>query len=446
MKVATQMDRLRVWLENLKTGLWPVPLLMAAASLLLYNGALAVDGLDWGEDVLRRWHLFSGSGDDARNLLSTLVGAIITMSSVVFSITIVVLSLAANQFGTRLIRTYMASLRTKLTLGLLAMTIIYCLVALRSVQKDMATDAVPHVVVSTGWVLGLACVLVLLFFLHFISRSIMADEVIRRVASELTRMVAQLPPLEGASESPKEAALPSDFDARSEIMRSRHEGYIQAVEYEQLLTLASRHDVHIQLGFRAGAFMCKDGWLGRVYPREALNQELATAIDETILIGRRRTPTQDLEFMIRHLVDIALRALSPGINDANTSLVVIDHLRGALSQLAGKHIASPVYQDKNGVVRVVGKPNNYAGVLGAALNQIRQAAAEHPAVIIELIRALSRIGEHARLPAQRDALIEHAMLVRNAGVRATPEAYDRAAIERAFDDTMEKLHSLFLKA
>ncbi|MBM0104997.1 DUF2254 domain-containing protein [Steroidobacter sp. S1-65] len=440
------MDRLRVWLEKLRTGLWPIPLGMAAAALLLFNGALALDGLNWSEDVLRRWHLFSGSGDDARNLLSTLVGAIITMSSVVFSITIVVLSLAANQFGTRLIRTYMASLRTKLTLGLLAMTIIYCLVALRSVQKDMTTDAVPHVVVSAAWLLGVACVLVLLFFLHFVSRSIMADEVIRCVANELTRIVTQLPPLEAATDSSEQATLPGDFDARSEIVRSRHEGYVQAVKYEQLLTLASRHDVHIQLGFRAGAFMCKDGWLGRVYPREALNQELATAIDEQILIGRRRTPTQDLEFMIRHLVDIALRALSPGINDANTSLVVIDRLRGALCQLAGKHIALPIYRDQNGVVRVVGKPNNYAGVLGAALNQIRQAAAEHPAVIIELIRALSRIGEHARLAAQRDALVEHARLARDAGVRATPDAYDQAAIERAFDDTIEKLNSLFPKA
>ena len=148
--------------------------------------------------------------------------------------------------------------------------------------------------------------------------------------------------------------------------------------------------------------------------------------------------------MIRHLVDIALRALSPGINDENTSLVVIDHLRNALSQLACKRIPSHTYRDQHGVLRVVGRGNDFAGILEAALNQIRQAAGSHPAVIIEVTRTIARIGEHVLRSSQRDALLQHARLFRDTGLRACNEPYDRAAIERAFAHTEQKLRDLAL--
>ncbi|HVF18061.1 MAG TPA: DUF2254 domain-containing protein [Steroidobacteraceae bacterium] len=438
------MHLVSIWVEKLRTGLWPIPLAMSIAAMFLYSAALAVDGMVTSEVTLRTWHLHSGSGDDARNTLSVLVSAIITMSSVVFSITIVVLSNASNQFGTRLIRTYMADVRTKLTLGLLSMTITYCLLALRGVQKDMPSDAVPHIAVGTGWLLGLSCVLVLLFFLHFVSRSIVADRIIRRVADELLEIVAKMEPLKESPRGGEEIALPEDFSERNQILRSRTEGYIEAIRYERLLSIAAERNIQLRMEARAGAYMCRDGWLARAYPGDAVTEELATLIDQQVLKGASRTPTQDLEFMIRHLVDIALRALSPGINDENTSIVVIDHLRNALSQLACKQIPLHTYCDKQGVIRVVGKGNDFAGVLDAALNQIRQAADSHPAVIIEMIRAIGRIGEHVLQGGQRDALQQHARLFMNTGLRASHEPYDRAAIERAFANTEQKLCNLLL--
>lgn len=436
------MDPVYIWFEKLRTGLWPIPLTMTLASLFLYSAMLEVE---MSEDFLRRWHLHSGSGDDARNTLSTLVTAIITMSSVVFSITIVVLSNAANQFGTRLIRTYMADMRTKLTLGLLTMTIVYCLVGLRDVQQDMPASAVPHIAVSTGWLLGVSCVLVLLYFLHFVSRSIMADRIIRRVSTELTEMVRKMPPLQESRTAADNAATHrKSFDEPHGILRSREEGYIEAIRYERLLSLASKHRVRLRMESRAGAYMCKEGWLARVYPADALNEELAASIDQQVLIGPQRTPTQDLEFMVRHLVDIALRALSPGINDENTCLVVVDHLRGALSELARKQLPSHAYCDDDGSLRVLGKGNDYAGVLAAALNQIREASGSHPAVIIEILRALARIAEHVLRSSQRDALLEQARLFKNAGLRTTQEPYDRTAIEGAFSKAEQKLQALAL--
>lgn len=437
---SVEANRLRVWWEALRTGLWPIPLGMAFAAVALYGGAMAVDQMGLEVSALRRWYLYSGTGDDARNLLSTLAAAIITMSSVVFSITVVALSLAANQFGSRLVRTHMADVRTKAALGLFTMTIVYCLLALRSVEKEMPAAEVPHIAVSLGLLLALVCVLALLVFLHFVARSVVADEVIRRAARELEENIAQLPPLElGPNEHSLDDTLPEDFDVRCEILRSRAEGYIEAIAYERLAALCSERDVRVRFEFRAGAFVSRGGWLAFVYPKEALTSELAEAIQEHILIGDRRTATQDVEFTLRHLVDIALRALSPGINDANTALVVIDYLGAALSSLLGKQLPQRIYRDSSGGVRIVARTSDYAGILDAALHQIRQSAASQPSVIIQMLRAIGRVGEHVRLPNQPDALLCHANLVAAAGLRQAQEDVDRDDIQRAFNDVSHKL-------
>ncbi|HEX2527687.1 MAG TPA: DUF2254 domain-containing protein [Geminicoccus sp.] len=428
-----------VW-DKVRTGLWPVPISMILLAGPLYAAASWADGMVSDAEGLRTWWLHSGSGDDARNLLSTLVAAIITMSTLVFSITIVTLSLAANQFGSRLIRTYMTDMRTKLALGVFTMTIVYCLLALRSVEKDMPPGVVPHVVVTLGLVLGVCCVLTLLFFLHVVARSIMADEVIRRVADELEASVEQLPPLQQRRSEPDPAqVLPHDFDARLTILASKQEGYVQAVEHARLVELASKHDVVVRLEMRPGTFMCKDGWLAHVYPAEAVTPDFVEAFQEGFLIGTRRTPTQDLEFPIRHLVDIALRALSPGINDPNTAMVVIDYLRAALSRLMGKCLPPAIHLDKAGRARLIDKPNGYDDILAAALQQIRQSAAGHPDVIITLLRAIGRIGEHVRLPEQRDALLHQARMTADGGLRDLAEPSDRADVERNLAAVTRKL-------
>lgn len=437
---STQSNRARVWLEALRTGLWPIPLGMALIALLLYAAMMALDRSAIDAVAVSAWHLHGGTGDDARNLLSTLAAAIITMSSIVFSMTVVALSLAANQFGSRLVRTHMADLRTKGALGLFAMTIVYCLLALRSVGKDMTAAEVPHLTVSVGLLLALVCVVMLLFFLHFVARSVIADEVVRRSAHELEENVAHLPALQNTSERAQHASLiPNEPDERAATVRSRTQGYIEAIAYERLVAICSKHDVCVRMELRAGAFVTRGAWLAFVYPVEALTSELDSAIQDQILIGEQRTATQDIEFTLRHIVDIALRALSPGINDANTALVVIDHLSGPLSRLMGKRLPPPTYEDERGVVRIVAKTTDYAGVLAAALHQIRQAGARQPAVIIAMLRALGRMAEHVRLAEQRDALVHQADLIAAAGMREAQEPADRADIERAFEFVHEKL-------
>ncbi|MCM5681917.1 DUF2254 domain-containing protein [Schlegelella sp. S2-27] len=424
--------------EKIRTGLWPVPAGMLILAVLLFAAATAIDRALPGNASLQVRLLYSGSGDDARNLLSTLVAAIITMSSVVFSITIVALSLAANQFGSRLIRTYVTDTTTKSALGLFMMTVAYCLMGLRSVEKDMAPAQVPHVTVTLGLILSLACVLALLFFVHRVARSIIADEVIRRAAAELERTIAALPVWsEDRHDAPDVQQCSQAFESNAAVLRSQEEGYVQAVEHGRLVALAERCDLLIRLDFRPGDYMCKEGFLCTVAPRDALTEDGARAIQAAVVIGPQRTPTQDVEFSMRHLVDIALRALSPGINDANTALVVIDHLCAALSRLMCKRLPRRAHRDGQGRVRLLAKSNSYDGVVSAALNQIRQSAATQPSVIINLLSALARVGEHVRSPNQADVLRRHAGLLCAAGLRETEDPSDRADIEAAHTTTLQ---------
>ena len=432
--------RLRVLRETLESSLWPVPLAMIGLAVAAWWVATWLDSALAPDTMLQQRWLHSGSGDDARNLLSTLVTAIITISSIVFSITIVTLTLAANQFGSRLIRIYMSDLWSKLSLGLFVMTVIYCLLALRVIEKEMAPHQVPHVTVLVGLVLAVGCVIVLVVFLHNVARSIVADEVIRRVAGELEEAIASLEDGATGTDSPSVAAEGcNDVRCPPAMLRSIKEGYVQAVRYEALVDAAQRDDVLIELTFRPGTFMCREGWLARVQPGSRFGEELNCAVQKAVLIGRLRTPTQDLEYSMRHLIDVALRALSPGINDANTAMVVIDRLRGALSALMGKRLRPAVYRDAAGEPRVFAPTHSYSDLLEYAFAQIRHSAASQPAVVLQVLEAIERIAEHASLSEQFASLKAQARLAAEEGTARAVSENDRQTIAERLRTTLQRV-------
>ena len=433
-------DRFALLADKLRTSLWAVPMALLVLAALLFETSMGIDRLQPAPALLRQWGLHSGTGDDARNLLSTLLGAIITMSSVVFSITIVALSLAAAQFGSRMVRAYVSDSRTKLALGLFTMTIFYCLLALRAVGGAMPVEQVPHVTVSVGLLLAVVCILVLLLFLHVVARSIIADDVVRRVADELQADIAALPDLRDwqAAEQPADL-LPPEIGERPAVVLAARAGYIQAIGFEQLARSAEAADVVVRMDVHAGEYVAAGGWLAAVHPRERATPELLATLREAVFIGHQRTPTQDLEFSFRYLVDVALRALSPGINDAHTAIVVIDHLRGALSLLVGKALATPVLRDAEGRVRVVGQPLTHGDVMHAALDNIRHAAAPHPTVVVSLVAALGHVLEHARWPQQWELIARQAELVAETALLHPQHAHDRAAVEEALAKMRGKL-------
>jgi uncharacterized membrane protein len=422
---------LTLW-DSVRTSLWLIPSILIVAGTGLAVFMLQVDAGYGSEDQVRAWWINGGDGEDARNLLSTLLSAIITMASMAFSVTVVALTLAANSYGSRLIRIFRADLRTQTVLGIFTMTIVYCLIVLRSIHGKAPIPEVPHASVTVGTVLALICVLALIAFIQGVAHSMVADEVVRRVRRDLDKAVKDLPELDERAPEHAPGDLPADFDETAERIALPYEGYVQAVDYDEIVTWARKRDIIMRLDFRAGDFIVNGDRRVLLYPATGEPTKVRNEIGRFIVSGNERTPTQDLEFPIRHLVEIALRALSPGINDPFTATVVIDRLRGALSRVMGRQLPAETLRGESGRVRIYRQVTTYEGLLDAAFHQIRQAGSSHPAILIHLLEAIARIAEHTRLDEQRQALLRHARLIKAAADRDVAEAADRDDIVQSF--------------
>lgn len=423
------MNWLRASWDAVRTSLWIVPALM-----FLAGAALAVTALDFslGSTDGRRWAnwISSGSGDDARNLISTLLSAVIAMASIAFSVTVVALSLAANTYGSRLIRIFRSDRRTQLVLGIFVMTIVYLLLVLRALRGEAPASDVPEVAVALGTLLALLSVLALLAFIQGVSSLIAADEVVRRARREFDLAVSELP-LARAAEAPRQSPW-SDRETGAAKIRLPREGYVQSVEFTKILQWAEQNDAVVRLNFRPGDFVVEGDHKVEVLPPPHDLEGARKAIGKFIVSGESRTPTQDLEFAIRQLVEVAVRALSPGINDPFTALAVIDRLRGGLARLATRTLPPAMLPDGAGTIRLIRNITTYAGAVDAAFNQIRQAGSAKPAVLIHLLKALEDLAEHAQTEEQQEALIRHAALARSAARRDVDEPLDLQDVENAF--------------
>jgi uncharacterized membrane protein len=399
-------QKLQVLWESLRTSFWFVPALMVAAAILL--SWLAHLGDEW----LSVWHLdrlppaiYVSTADNARDVIATLLASMITMTSLVFSITMVVLTLAASQFGPRLIRSFMSSPHTQYVLGTFVMTSVYCLLVLgvigsRSVQQQQA-----FATVSVAILLALISLVLLVLFLHFLARSIVSETVIERVGQELDKTLDSFTPLSGSN--PVEAApLPADFDSAAAFFDFAKHGYIEAIEFERIVEAAVASDVLVRIMQAPGDYVAPGTLAIGVYPASRCNDELTGLIRKAVLIGIVRTPHQDPEFSIRHLVEIAVRALSPGINDPYTATAVINRLSAALVRITSLQLPTGEVKDKAGQTRVSVPATSYSSIFGATFNQIRQNAVGKPLVLIYLIDAIARTANSVKTNEQRDALLD----------------------------------------
>lgn len=420
--------RLTTLWEGVRMSLWFLPGTLTLCAVLLAWFALSFP-LELVERGGPAWLLSRGSFSDASHLLSSLLTSMITMATLAISITMVVLALAAGQLGPRLIRSFMGDTRAQLALGFLLATIVYLLLVLHMVSGGTREESLPRLAVTVGTLLVLICVFVLLFFVHHLARSIVADTVIQRVGRDLDAAVGQmLPQPRDACQLAAQHRHPPPLDGGA-VLSLPGGGYVQAVDYAGLAECAREAGAVIELGFRPGQHLLPHGEHGRVAPASALTQDMRETISGRIVVGSTRTASQDLEFAIRQLVEVAVRALSPGINDPFTAIAAIDRLGVSLVHVMRHGAADGAWCDREGMVRVTGKTTSFRGIVDAAFNQIRQAGAGHPAVLIRILATLARLAEHVRHEEHRNALTDHVAMVFAAGSRAIEEPRDIEAME-----------------
>ncbi|WP_372394434.1 DUF2254 domain-containing protein [Azospirillum sp. HJ39] len=411
------MERLRLYWSFIRASLWFVPLLMSIAAVALAVLLLTSTGMP-SDSAAEFWLLYSGDADNARRLLGALLSGMITMSSLVVSITVVVLTLAAGQLGPRMVRNFMGDWPTQVVIGLFVATILYLLVVFRTIG-DTTGDGVPHLAVSVGTGLSALCMFVLLFYVHRLARSIMYDNAVRDVTAQLERSIARLVD----SKEPVAADIAAPGEGAAWVCLGRH-GYVQAIGFDRLADEARRADAVIWLGVRPGDYVLARGRHVAVHPPSACNDTLISAIRGAVVLGSERTPVQDLEFGIRQLVEIALRALSPGINDVFTSIAVIDNLTSALARLYETPLEPSVHKDADGRVRVHCALMGYEAIVRTAFDQIRHAGRTTPFVLIHLAEAIGRLASYAGTEERAKPLFDQLDFIRASGERHIELAAD----------------------
>jgi uncharacterized membrane protein len=292
-------------------------------------------------------------------------------------------------------------------------------------RTTSGADSAPNLAVTIGTALVLASVVTMVMFVHHLARSIIADNVIDRVGADLDVNIDRLLPehASGGSGQPLATGEPSA------PIRLNTGGYVQAVDHARLVALARSGEASIELTLRAGHLVVPGTTHGCVRPASALTPELAKDIAASVLVGSERTPVQDLEYSIRELVEVALRALSPGINDPYTAMVTCDRLTLSLRRIMRRGPGQGIWCDKDGTARLIVPTATFASAVDTAFNQIRQRAAGVPAVLIRLADNLVKLLSTAT-PDQRVPLERHLQLVLAEGRRSIAEPEDLKDLER----------------
>lgn len=418
--------RLTIVWDNLRSSLWAVPMAFVLGAVALAIAAVQLH-LQAKDNTI--WWLYSGDADAASGFLANMLSAMITMATLAISITMVVLALAAQSLGPRLISIFMGDIRTKAILGTLIGTSAYLLIVLRTIAGT--SGSVPQLAVTLGTALVLASVILLLFFVHHLARSVVSDTVIARVGAALESRTATLPPKEAGGTDASATQISRAVALGSPIIAKRA-GYIQAIDHAAIVEAARQANVIVAFTSRPGQFVLPGEPMARVQSADTVADTLTDAVQAAVVVGSERTAVQDLEYSVRQLVEIGLRALSPGVNDPFTACAVIDRLAGSLAHIMRRGPMQSVWRDDQNNIRLVVQVSTFAGLVDVAFNQIRQAGAQQAAILIRLAERLGELRHLADADAA-DALVRHLAKVRQTGERAIPDEVDRVELRARID-------------
>jgi len=398
---------------------------------------------------LSQWpRLFGVGAEGARQMLSTLAGSMMTVMGITFSMTLLALTLASSQYSSRILRNFMRSRITQLTLGVFAGTFTYCLIVLRTIRGSAGVEEfVPSLAVFFAFVLSLGGVGVLIYFIHHIALSIQASSIIASVAEETNSSIDRLLPKEmdqGSDEDEGQNRGLESLDERSWYpVPAAVSGYIQSVNNAALMNLARDNGTILRMEHGIGAFVVQNTSLVSLALTYPPDQQTIDALNAAYSIGRHRTVDQDPAFGIRQIVDVALKALSPGVNDTSTAVMCVDYLTSILARLAGRQFP-PVLYYQGETLRVIAIVPSFEGLLAQAFDQIRSSAEENVAILGRLLGALHTIGSLTIRPSYLRALDEQLQYIAELADRTIEASHDRARLERRMSEVREILDAQFV--
>ena len=406
--------RLHYYLDHLRSGYWFLPLAFSVGAVVLARVLLALDAALPDAALAHNPFLYIGPAETERNTLLTVATTTLSVAGVVFSLTTVPLSIAASQYGSRLLRNFLRDTITQVTLAAYFGTFVYCLAVLFTLSPEGDIPNLPHIATTGALALALACFALLVFFIHNVAASLQAPVVIDEVADDVERAIAAF-----ALPSIHELPIPTP---EGTPLVARTTGYVQAIDDARLIQLATEHSTQVQLRVQPGDYVGDGETIGWV------QEGLAGDPLRFIVIGSQRLPNQDIEFGLNQLVEIAVRAMSPAINDPFTAINCLDRLGVLLSHTLRHGLPSPCRTDATGTLRLVRPVPTFESLCGAAFHLIRQYSRGCAEVLIRIVDALVFVSEHATLtPEQCGVLRAHAQAVQ-AEATSLPNLADRERV------------------
>jgi uncharacterized membrane protein len=413
------MRREALW-EYIRGALWVLPTI--AVVIALGIGLV----LSQVEVSSTRWFVFQGTPDDARTLLIAISSTLATVIALVLGLTVVALQLASTQFSPRLLRNFLRDRTNQVVLSVFVATFTYSTAGLFTVgvSAGQRVDDYPRLAVSFALVLLFVSLLMLVFFVHHLAHSIQIDEVMKGVERSTLRVIERDLPTQGVGAEP----APSP-PARAVAVPSYQSGWVQTMRPQLLLPLAQQHDLMAAVSTMVGEFVVEGApllWLWTSSP-DAPPPDPASfrdVLSVAVRLGYERTAEQDVAFGVRQLADIAVKALSPAINDPYTAIQALEHLGVLLAKLVRRPLGNQRLRDDAGTTRVVVPGRNLAYYLDLATGQIRRFGCAEPRVDRALLRVLATTGMFCQDPDDRALIAGHVRLVLDDAERTIPQPAD----------------------
>ncbi|GAB1692926.1 DUF2254 domain-containing protein [Krasilnikovia sp. M28-CT-15] len=399
-----------------RTQLWPVPSLCVALAVMLGVVLPRLDArLDDKLPDSVTAYLFSGGPEAARTVLSAVAGSLITVTSLTFSLTVVTLQLASSQFSPRLLRTFNRDRVVHVSLGLLLATFTYALTVLRTVRASLSGQAafVPQISVTVAFLLALVCVLTLVVFLAHLSRQIRVEWIMRRVHAETDATIRRVLHHDTTAAITATAAPPTAPE-HAVLLCADGSGFLNAIDERTLLAAAVDNQAVVLVDRLPGDSLVAGTPIARAWPvdgssvlPESKRAALATCVHRAVWTGFERTAAQDVAFGLRQLVDVVVKALSPGVNDPTTAVHGLGHIAVLMCELAGRNLGSRLLCDADGHIRLVLRRPGFAELLELAVSQPRRYGAADPVVLSRLATMLREVAWSAVGTAQHAAVAGH---------------------------------------
>ncbi len=435
------ITKLRHGWQSMRSSFWFVPALMVVDTVVL---AILLITLDTSLDLqlAGRWPLlFDAGAAGARGLLTTVASSMITVAGLVFSITLVALSLTSSQYSSRVIRNFMRDRVNQWVLGVFLGIFAYCLVVLRTIREGNEGAFVPTLAVLVGLMLAFVGIAVLIHFIHHIATSIQASSIVATAAQETLAAVHHLFP-DALGEDDDENA---DGDLASVLGRqpwlavaAGKTGYVEGLDMDALLDIARTLETPLRMEHGVGDFVVAGTPLVSLLDPGDLDEAKTARLNAAYVISRQRTVEQDVAFGIRQIVDVAIKALSPGINDTTTAVMCVDYLAAILTELATRRVGTP-HALEQGEVRVFGRGPSFESLSNEAFDQIRENAEGNVAVLLRLLGALHTIAGVTTSPHRRRVLRQKVDEIAEAAERSIASPHDRDRLANRLTRVREAL-------